>query len=523
MPTPSHEAHPQQDRRDRTPPVGPFVIDPHPDAPPDFPPGSHTDPTTTTTPQQWGAPADPPSPHDAAASLSTPHIATLAQARRGFLALLAAHAVIDIYPIFFTSLMLVLRERLALTEWQVAAVFMATPIFSGLCQPILAWLTDKHDSRLAGPGGLALGALCIGSIGFAQDFWQLMALQIVGVIGTGMFHPIGTALAGQTGARVIASARKSRGNGRAAAIGVFIAAGMIGQSLGPIIATRTTEHLGMPALAWLIIPSLLIAIALHILIAKIPHRHHNHRAIRDAVPADEAILRRRTVGVLTIQNALRFTANVGMFVMFNVWADSVVRAGALANTAAEAAAVGGRTLAEQGANIAANLSTSMTIGMGIAVFLSGRLFRPGREHRPLLILSLIGAAAMAALAPVGDLVASTNNFSFLPMLPMYLCAALTPIGFFATFPLATSLSQRLLPGHTSLVSALMMGVGWSVSSLSTPLAMLFFGFTPLSAAAELPAWRINLGFYGFATLLILAGLLSLTLPRHLLAKAAADH
>ncbi len=47
--------------------------------------------------------------------------------------------------------------------------------------------------------GLAIGALCIGSIGLAQNFWQLIALQIVGVIGAGMYHPISTALAGREG------------------------------------------------------------------------------------------------------------------------------------------------------------------------------------------------------------------------------------------------------------------------------------------------------------------------------------
>lgn len=504
------------------PPVGPMVIDPNlydPEASAQR--GAHE--------AEEGVQAD----RAGTASGLGP---TLAQARRGLYTLLLSHTLIDIYPIFFTSLMLVLRERLTLSEWQVAAVFMASPIFSGLGQPVFAWLTDKYDSRLAGPGGVALGALCIGSIGFAQNFWQLLALQIVGVIGTGMFHPVGTAVAGQAGTRVVSS-KGPRSNGRAVAIGLFIAAGMVGQSVGPIIATRTTEHFGMPALAWLIAPTLIIACVLHAMIRRIPHRHQNHRAIGGSVPADEARLRRRTVGILTVQNCLRFTANVGMFVMFNVWADSVIRGSAAAQRAAEAAILkaqaagldaaaiveaGNKAIATQGSHLAANLSASMTIGMGIGVFSAGRLFQPGGEHRPLLVMSMIGAAAMAALGPVGALIARSGDFGFIAMLPMYLCAATAPVGFFATFPLATSLAQRLLPGHTSLVSSLMMGVGWAASSLATPLAMLFFGGVTLSAAAALPATRINAGFYGFASLLVLAGLLSLALPRWLLGKVASE-
>ncbi|MCH7832211.1 MAG: hypothetical protein IIC55_05005 [Proteobacteria bacterium] len=73
-----------------------------------------------------------------------------------------------------------------LSAGQVTFVLMATPLFSGLTQPVLARLTDKHDTRLCGPLGLAIGALCIGSIGLAQNFWQLIALQIVGVLAGGM-------------------------------------------------------------------------------------------------------------------------------------------------------------------------------------------------------------------------------------------------------------------------------------------------------------------------------------------------
>ena len=134
--------------------------------------------------------------------------------RATYAALLASHAFIDIFPIFFTSLMIVFEERFALTGGQKVAIYMTTPIFSGSLQPFFAWLTDRFDTRLCGPIGLALGALCCGSIGFAQNFWQLIALQMVGVIGTGMYHPIMTAVAGRLGGQIV--------RGRALAIGVFI-------------------------------------------------------------------------------------------------------------------------------------------------------------------------------------------------------------------------------------------------------------------------------------------------------------
>jgi FSR family fosmidomycin resistance protein-like MFS transporter len=462
--------------------------------------------------------------------------ASLALARRGFAALLLSHALIDVFPVFFTSLMLILRERLSLSEWQVAAVFMVSPIFSGVGQPFFAWLTDKHDSRLAGPGGMALGAVCIGSIGFAQNFWQLVILQMIGVIGTGMFHPVGTAVAGQAGTQLLNS-RRARTNGRAMAIGIFIASGMVGQSLGPVIATRVTDHFGMPALAWLIAPALLVAVLLHVSIRRLPHRSGGHRGRAAVVPADEVRLRWWIVCVLMVQNCLRFTTNLAMFVMFNVWADAAVRTSAAAlrvadeasraaqaagASAEEAGKAASHAIATQGAHLAANLSSALTIGIGISVLSAGRFFQPGRERGPLLWLSMVGAAAIALMGPAGESIAARGAFGFAAMWPLYLCALLGPVGFFATFPLATSLAQRLQPGHTSLVSSMMMGVGWGVSVLAPPLAMLFFGGVSISAAALLPLERISVGYYGFASLLVVAGLLSLLLPRWLLGKVASE-
>ena len=43
-----------------------------------------------------------------------------------------------------------------------------------------------------------VGMLGVGfSIGFAQSFGQLLALQIVGVIGVGMYHPAAASVAGE--------------------------------------------------------------------------------------------------------------------------------------------------------------------------------------------------------------------------------------------------------------------------------------------------------------------------------------
>lgn len=443
-----------------------------------------------------------------ATTIESPKIGAPARLAARYWMLNASHTLIDVFPIFFVTLMLPLKRNLGLTDWQVTFIYMATPIFSGLCQPLLAWLSDKHDTRLTGPIGLAMGAVCVASIGFAQDFWQLIALQIMGVVGTGMYHPIATATGAQLGTGLLR-------NGRAQAIGIFIAFGMVGQTIGSVFAPRVNEAFGsMKPLAWLMIPALVMALAMHLFIGKVKHRHENHAEISASYGPEANRRRWIGVGVLCLQNCLRFTANVGMFVMFNTWALGHITRYGLA----------GAKDPEDVAAVAAGLmGGAMTVGMGLSVTVTGRFVKRGSERVPLALLSFVGAGAMAAIGYVGDAAVGDRELTLLTMLPALFCVACSAIGFFATFPIATSLAQRLQPGHTSLVTSLMMGVGWGTSALHALLAPVFFGFVAINSAHLLPEWRINLGFVGFAVLLVVAGLLTVFIPRDLFEKAAAHH
>lgn len=412
----------------------------------------------------------------------------------------ASHSVIDIFPIFLTSLMIALQDRLELSGWQVTWVYMATPIFSGGIQPIFAWLGDKYDTRIAGPLGLALGAVCISSIGLAQNFWQLVALQIVGVIGTGMYHPAMAALAGQIGGRAFR-------HGRGFAVSLFIASGMLGQSIGPIISTRMNDLFGMGSLVWMIPVGLVASVILYRITRTVGHRHANHHEMRARISIVEVRARRWVVGLLATQNALRFTTNIGLFVLFNYWAKSKLS---------------GVSQAASASNINGNLSAAMTVGMGLSAIIAGRMIRPGSEKWPFAWSALIGAIAVGAMGWIGDWGWSMRADGHVwGMWPVYFAACCTAIGFFATIPASVGLAQRLLPGHTAIASALMMGVGWVVSSISEPLARLvFLGGVPLDRAAELSPARLNSAFVWFAALLVIAACLSAAMPRSVLRRAA---
>lgn len=430
-----------------------------------------------------------------------------------FSLLSVSHAYIDIFPILLATLLWPLRERLGLNEWQVTAVLMISPICSGALQPLFAWLSDRYDSRIGAPLGLLIGALAIGSIGFAQNFWQLIMLQTVGVICTGMYHPIATAQAGQIGASLFR-------NGRAQAIGLFIGAGMLGTVLGAKLGPGLNASHGMTSLIWLAAPALLIAVILHAKLRTHSHMSAPRHQLRASLTRAESNRRWRIISLLASQNAMRFTVQVALqAVIINVWAKSKI----LADSAALAVPLTEREIAAQASILNGNIVAALTLGMGIGVFLAGRHIPRGHERAPLIWMSLVGAIATALIPIVGDATYSGNPSDHLALLPVYLCACIGSIGFFATFPIATGLAQRLQPGHTSLVTALMMGVGWAISSIAPLLAILFFAGVSIDHAPELPPDRINIAFLCFAAILIIAGLSTLLIPRDLIAKAADNH
>lgn len=446
----------------------------------------------------------PPHPADAARHQHPPAPGTVdipadvqRLARKRFAFLASTHTLIDVYPIFFVSLIVLLTDRLRLTDWQVAAVFAVTPIFSGSLQPFFAWFTDRFDTRVCAPLGMFLGATCITAIGFAQNFWQLVALQIVGVIGTGMWHPVSAALGGQIGGRAFP-------RGRGVGLAIFFAAGMLGQATGSRIAPKISTAFGMEHLAWLMIPGVAAAIALWIVLARVPHRHDNHAHLHASISREESRARWRAVLTICVANCLLYTVNIGVFAMLSVWAKSKMSA------------------TGEAANLHGTLVSFATLGMGIAGLSATRLVRMGREKWPVVGICVLGAACVGLFGVVGDFGLSLAGDSFWRFWPAYGWAILTAVGYFATMPVSMSLGQRLLPGRTGLVSSLLMGVGWAFSSTAPFLAPLFLGGVSLKQAHTLPGWRVDLGFAGFSLLALAAAALYSTIDRGIIERAARD-
>lgn len=349
-------------------------------------------------------------------------------------AVIASHTLVDVYSAFIAPLLGVLQIRCELTNVQAAWLLGIGSLTSGLSQPLAAWLSDRTDSRLCGPLGLLLAAVCLSAIGLADSYWTLLPLYVVGMIGSGVYHPIGAASMGQLAAQL-------PGNRRAIGISVFHAAGMIGGIVGSIISTRiVTSADGFALLRWLMIPGVVAAIALHSLIRGASHRHHHHRAMRFSTLDIRA--RWRTVFMLYVSNALRFTVNMAPVYLFVRWSQDII--------AQAHPTWGADQVASAAAPINGNLNAMLLVGMLVGGISAGALVRSGHEKWPMILVPL-GFAPCIALMPLAG-----------PAIG-YGLAAGCGLAFAAMVPVSISLAQRMLPHRTSLASGLMLGGAWALA------------------------------------------------------------
>lgn len=354
-------------------------------------------------------------------------------------ALLTTHTLVDVYAAVMPPILAIMETRLALTRQQTAWLLGIASVASGLSQPIAAWLSDRLDTRVFGPIGLLLGAVSICMIGSATTYAELVMLFAVGMIGVGMYHPVGASSTGQLSER-------RAWPGRSLGMSMFFVAGMVGGVIGSYGSPRIVSlDGGFELLRWFMVPGVIGAMILLVAIRRVPHRHDDHREIR----FDAAELRSRwlMMALLYIANALRFTVNMTLYYLLVRWATAIY-ASRHPDWSEEA-------ISNAAAAMNGTLNACVIVGMAIGGMTAGSLIRPGREKWPLVLQPLV-FAPFVALYPLANAAGG------------HVLAVLGGIGFAAMIPVSLSLGQRLLPHRTSLSSGLLLGGAWTLAVFGPP-------------------------------------------------------
>lgn len=201
---------------------------------------------------------------------------------RQLMAVVSGHFMVDVLNSTGAVLLAVLATPLGLSNIQIGTALTAYLLVGSLSQPLFGLLADRFHSRsmLLGAISVAWMGLFYALVALAPNWTLLLPAFLLAPLGSGLFHPVGTASA--------ALAEPERAS---SATAIFFFGGQAGLALGPFLAGYLTgrfQGIGIIPLAILaIIPVALLLIASR---AQSGHAHHIAHATRQTAPRQQIAL-----------------------------------------------------------------------------------------------------------------------------------------------------------------------------------------------------------------------------------------
>jgi FSR family fosmidomycin resistance protein-like MFS transporter len=148
--------------------------------------------------------------------------------------LVSAHLITDAYNNFLPPLMPLLIQKMNLSLTLSGLLVTIRAIASFFIQPAVGYISDRTGMRMFVLFGPLVTGIFISLLGIAPSYWFLALCLILGGIGHAALHPQGAAMIGDIGRR------------RAGFfMSVWIIGGTLGMAIGPLIATVVVSIFGL--------------------------------------------------------------------------------------------------------------------------------------------------------------------------------------------------------------------------------------------------------------------------------------
>jgi MFS family permease len=140
------------------------------------------------------------------------------------------HMMSHFYYMVLPPMFSALQTAYGLSHLELGAVITAFGLAAGIGQTPVGFVVDRMGALPVLMAGLAIEALAIGAIGFADAYWHLLALGAIAGLGHTVFHPADYAIMSAT----ISKERMGR------AFGFHSFTGYVGFALAPVFMTGAT-------------------------------------------------------------------------------------------------------------------------------------------------------------------------------------------------------------------------------------------------------------------------------------------
>jgi MFS transporter, FSR family, fosmidomycin resistance protein len=344
--------------------------------------------------------------------------------RRTLFVLSAGHFVSDSYSSVIYPLLPLIQIKLGLSTSQVFWLAPLYSISSSLMQPVYGFFSDRYARRAFAVFGPLITAVFVSMIGLAPSYGALLVILMAAGIGIGSFHPQAAAMA------AVASGKRSR-----MGMAVFSASGSLGFAMGPLAIALTVSRFGLGNTYWVAGLGIVMSAVLYRLCppldAPSKSRHPDGQVgVRFLKALDAAWKPMLLLYLITvIRSGLQLTTNNYLPFLLRERGYQVTGTGGVMTVFLLLGGIGG---------LAGGFMAERVSGRAVT-FYSGLLSAP------------LMMGAFLTTGPLSIVLLGLGGFTLL-----------------STVPVNVAMAQELVPGRTSVVSALMMGAAWGVGALAPP-------------------------------------------------------
>ena len=171
------------------------------------------------------------------------------QERKTQIWLSGAHFVNDIYTGFLNPIMPFIAEQIKISMPVATIILSCSHIFSSLLQPYFGFFADKMRKRALIFWGLLFTSIFISLVPAASKIPLMILFIVLGSLGSSLFHP-----------QSLGFVVKFSTSDRVKNMGIFIAMGTLGYSLGPLLSSTIAQYFGLNKMPFLAILGIIWAL-----------------------------------------------------------------------------------------------------------------------------------------------------------------------------------------------------------------------------------------------------------------------
>lgn len=339
--------------------------------------------------------------------------------------LTVGHFMADSYAGFLSPILPFIAAKIGINIALATLAFSISHLFSSLMQPVFGFFADKCQKRFFIFWGIIMASVFMSMTGIAQNFWQLALCLIIGGVGISFFHPQATGFV----------VRYSGGN-LAKNMSLFIVAGAIGTSVGPIISSSITQFFGIEKLPFASIWGIIFALLVFVFVPKIDVVNFvkNKNSFKMTLTD---ILKNRTVNVLIMISVLKSLVVAGFSLLLPFyWKD----------------------LGYNAFQIGIAVFFFLTFG-ALGTYLSGKLEK---------IIGYKKVFYVSLIVPFALTLVFVSLIKTMPVLS-FILFILTGFVSMLSVSINMVMAQKTMPQYKSMISGFVGGFGWGIVGVMLPL------------------------------------------------------